>query len=179
MMKPILASITGIALLASAASGVANAAPGQAQAAPGAPSCSAAEFAQMDFWLGEWDVVWDGGQGVNRITKELDGCVIQESFEGGPSTGNLIGRSVSTFDQRLGRWRQTWVDNQGGYFALTGGQIGDDFVLVNSRLTDDAPHLRMLFEDIEANSLIWRWQRSTDNGQTWTDAWVISYRRRT
>jgi hypothetical protein len=40
------------------------------------------------------------------------------------------------------------------------------------------PYQRMVFEDIMPNSFTWRWQRSTDAGATWTDAWVIHYVRR-
>lgn len=156
----------------------------QATQTPSSP-CAAAEFSQMDFWVGEWDVSWEAspgtpaGGGVNRITKILDGCVVQEAFDGGPSTGGLIGHSVSTFHSAPSLWRQTWVDNQGGYFALTGGPAPDGtFVLTNTRLNGRSPHLRMVFENIQANSLIWRWQRSTDGGVTWTDSWVINYRRR-
>jgi hypothetical protein len=138
----------------------------------------------MDFWLGTWDVRWEAssnqpaGAGVNTITRQLDGCVIQETFDGGPSTSGLIGHSVSTYHAGPGLWRQTWVDNQGGYFALTGGPREDGaFVLNNTRLRDTAPYRRMLFEDIQPNSLTWRWQGSAD-GEAWSDLWVIRYTRR-
>lgn len=146
-------------------------------------SCSAPQFRQLDFWIGIWDVQWAGspdqpaGHGVNTITREYDNCVIQEHFDGGPSTNGLVGHSVSIYDARLERWRQTWVDNQGGYFALVGGPDGDSFVLENTRLRDSAPHRRMVFEDIAPRSFTWRWQASTD-GHTWTDSWVIYYSRR-
>lgn len=138
----------------------------------------------MDFWVGEWDVRWDAtpgqaaGVGTNSITRELGGCVIHEHFNGGETTQNLLGESFSMYHSPLGRWRQTWVDNQGGYFALVGGVDGDKFVLENSRLSEQAPYLRMVYEDVTPNSLTWRWQRSTDAGATWVDAWVIHYTRR-
>lgn len=166
---------------ASAASSNTPAPPPAAQAAP----CSAPEFRQMDFWVGVWDVRWaatpgqDAGQGTNTITRILDNCVIQEQFSGGPTTGNLIGHSVSTYHAAPKVWRQTWVDNQGGYFALTGGPTKDGkFILENTRLSDAAPFLRMVFEDIKPDSLTWRWQRSSDKGATWTDSWVINYTKR-
>lgn len=148
--------------------------------------CAAPEFRQLDFWVGVWDVRWDespgqaAGSGANTITHELGNCVIQEHFEGGPSTDHLIGHSVSTYHTAPKLWRQTWVDNQGGYFALTGGPTADGkFVLENTRLHEAAPYLRMVFEAITPNSLTWRWQRSNDRGASWQDAWVIYYVRRT
>ncbi|MBX3429380.1 MAG: hypothetical protein KF779_07350 [Hyphomonadaceae bacterium] len=159
--------------------GCANVAAQQPQAA-----CAGPEYRQMDFWVGVWDARWDAspstpaGNGTNTITRTLDGCVIQEDFDGGPATGNLIGRSMSMYHAPLQRWRQTWVDNQGGYFALTGGPVGQGFVLENTRLSESAPYLRMVYEDITANAFTWRWQRSADQGATWTDSWVIHYTRR-
>jgi len=157
---------------------------GSAGAQTQPPPCEGAEFRQMDFWLGTWVVKWEAspgspaGEGANVVTKVLGGCVVEENFDGGPATANMIGNSVSIFHKPLGLWRQTWVDNQGGYFDLTGGPDGENrFVLTNVRLSDKAPHLRMVFEDIEPDSLIWRWQGSTD-GENWTDRWVISYARK-
>lgn len=146
--------------------------------------CSTPEHRQMDFWLGEWDVRWEefpgipAGSGSNVITRAYAGCVIQEAFDGGPSTGGLIGHSVSVYHAPVGMWRQTWVDNQGGYFALTGGAAENGaFILTTDRISESAPHQRMVFEDIAPESLTWRWQRSAD-GRTWTDQWVIHYTRR-
>lgn len=176
----LICTTLALLVLAACASAAAPAAAQQAQT----PPCSAAENRHMDFWLGVWDVSWEAtpgipaGSGVNRITQQLGQCVIQEDFDGGQTTGGLVGRSVSLYDARAGLWRQTWVDNQGGYFALTGGREGDSFVLTNTRLSEQSPYLRMVFEDITASSLTWRWQRSSDAGATWSDSWVIRYTRR-
>ena len=147
--------------------------------------CAGPEFRQLDFWVGVWDVRWDAtanqaaGNGTNTITRQLGNCVIQEHFEGGPTTSGMIGHSVSTYHASPRLWRQTWVDNQGGYFALTGGPTDDRrFILENTRLREGAPYLRMVFEEITPNSLTWRWQRSRDSGATWEDSWVIYYTRR-
>nr|WP_281719465.1 hypothetical protein [Nitrosomonas nitrosa] len=143
--------------------------------------CDTPELQQMDFWLGEWDLSWQAtdsmgaGRGHNSITRTL-GCVIEENFTGDVSTGNLIGRSLSTFHAPVGKWRQTWVDNAGGYFALIGGMEDERFILTNTRLSERAPHRRMVFEDITSDSITWRWQHSED-GEAWSDQWVINYVR--
>lgn len=151
----------------------------QSNAAPAAP-CSGAEYRQMDFWLGAWDASWDAtagspaGTGSNTISKTHGDCVIRGGFSG----GGLNGRSLSMYDAASGQWRQSWVDDQGGYFALAGGFVGDRFILENTRLDDDDPHLRIVFEDIRADAITWRWQRSADAGESWSDLWVIAYTRR-
>lgn len=168
-------------LIAAAALSACATASAQQQAAT--PPCSTPEFRQMDFWVGTWDAHYTADTsgapgGTNVITRAYDNCVIQEDFQGGPLAQGLVGHSVSTYHAPTRQWRQTWVDNQGGYFALTGGPVGDDFVLANTRLSDSAPHQRMLFEEITQNSFTWRWQSSADAGATWTDTWVIHYVRR-
>jgi len=155
-----------------------------AQQLAGPSSCAGPESHQLDFWLGSWDVRWDAspgqpaGQGTNVVTRDFEGCVIHEHFDGGPTTGNLIGESWSMYHAPAQRWRQTWVDNQGGYFALVGGPQGGKFLLLSNSLSDNTPGQRMLFEDITPNAFTWRWQRTADQGVTWTDSWVIHYTRR-
>lgn len=152
---------------------------GQSKPAP----CSGPEFRQMDFWLGEWEVRWDArpglaaGSGSNTVTLGHGSCVVQEDFVGGAATGGLVGRSLSIFHAPSQRWRQTWVDNQGGHFAVVGGPEGDRFVLTADSEKDGKPALRMVFEAITERSLIWRWQSSTDGGTNWADQWVLHYSR--
>ncbi len=129
----------------------------------------------MDFWVGDWQLKWNGGEGTNHITKDYGGCVVQEHFDG-RSSMPLQGHSISTYSN--GAWRQNWVDNHGGYFDLTGGPHPDGtFVLENVRASGDTPYRRMVFENITADSLSWHWQGSDDGGKTWADRWVIEYTR--
>lgn len=36
---------------------------------------------ELDFWLGEWDVTWEGGHGTNRLSRILRDRVILEEFD--------------------------------------------------------------------------------------------------
>ncbi|GJM45593.1 MAG: hypothetical protein DHS20C21_24350 [Gemmatimonadota bacterium] len=155
-------------------SGLAN--PEEEEVATPPVPCSAPEFSQFDFWVGEWDLTWaNDGQGTNVIAREYDGCVIREQF----STEGFQGTSVSCWSPKLGKWRQTWVDNSGSYLDFTGGMVGDRMIL--SREVPEIPgttHQRMVFHDITADSLIWDWESSKDGGETWTTNWQIHYQRR-
>lgn len=153
---------------------------GALAAAASPPACAAPEFRQLDFWVGEWDLTWQGGKGTNVITRELDDCVIHEHFTGDASVDGMRGESVSTYQPGPKLWRQTWVDNQSGYIPLTGGPRSDGtFLLETTRLNPQAARSRMIFENIKADSFTWRWQKSTDDGKTWSDNWVITYKRKT
>jgi hypothetical protein len=58
---------------------------------------------------------------------------------------------------------------------------GDDMVLVTEPGTDEEGRIivnRMVFTDITPDSLYWQWQKSTDAGDTWSDLWTITYKRR-
>jgi uncharacterized protein DUF1579 len=134
---------------------------------------------ELDFWLGEWDVRWEGGSGTNVISSELQGTVILERFDGRPGT-TLQGISVSVFDRELAHWRQTWVDSHHGYLDFVGG-VGDDgvFELRHEKRTDDCDpqQFRMRFTEVQDDSFVWLWQRREPTGD-WSDQWRIDYRRR-
>lgn len=149
--------------------------PADSQAVP----CSAPEASQFDFWVGAWDVTWaDSGHGTNTITKPLGQCVIEEHFAD-LDTNSLKGMSVSVYDPRHKQWQQTWVDNQGGYMVFTGGFADGKMILSRKATRPDGKEVvqRMVWHDITADSLIWDWQASEDNGTTWKTNWQILYKR--
>ena len=140
--------------------------------------CSDPAFRQLDFWVGTWDLTWEGDKkGTNKISRELGDCVILENFNGGDSM-TLRGMSVSTYNPGTGKWYQTWVDNDGTYLDFVGGMQGDKMILSRS-VTREGKTLkqRMVFHDIKPDSLTWDWQRSTDQGKTWENLWTIQYQR--
>ncbi|MBS0471830.1 MAG: hypothetical protein JSR60_12210 [Proteobacteria bacterium] len=145
------------------------------------PACATPAFRALDFWLGDWEAHWapsegDSGVGSNHISQSYDGCVIEEHFDGHPGQ-HLMGHSVSMYVAPEKIWRQTWVDNEGGYIELSGGPQPDgDFVLTTGR-RPSGRIARMVFSDITPDSFTWRWQSSTD-GAAWNDAWVIHYTRK-
>lgn len=142
--------------------------------------CEVAETEQFDFWLGTWDLTWDeGGHGTNTVERILDGCIIKESFEGAMPFGLYRGISLSAYDPKQKRWRQTWVDNRGGYLEFT-GQFEDDRMILQRSTEQNGTSIqqRMVWHSISEDSLDWRWQKSEDGGATWSTIWAIHYTRR-
>jgi len=154
-----------------------------------APPCSAPEFRQLDFWVGNWDLEFtkpDGsiGKATNRIVKdEYGSCVISEHFRmpGGPAGGDYIGGSHSIYDVQTKSWRQVWVDNGGGYFDLRGGPVTGQphiFELVNVEPRGPQQRtMRMIWQDVTPRSLTWKWQSQEADG-SWKDQWVLRYVRK-
>jgi len=140
--------------------------------------CSAPEARQFDFWLGEWDLAWgEDGRGRNKITTRYNGCVIEENFDGAP-TMDFKGMSVSTYNPQIHKWQQTWVDSQGSYIHLVGEFKDGRMVLVNQPTASSGKVLfRMVFYNIQQNSLDWDWERSEDGGDSWQPRWRIHYQR--
>lgn len=145
-----------------------------------APSASHGNSRQFDFWLGEWDLTQpNGGQGENIVTLELDSSVVQEAFNGQPAI-QLIGRSISVFVPRENLWKQTWVDNQGGYLDFTGGLVEGRMILSRAAFNPEGEPiiLRMVWHNITSDSLDWNWERSNDSGKSWENLWQIHYKRK-
>lgn len=152
---------------------------GEETADPETPgACSHPRANEFDFWLGEWNLEWgDGKTGTNVIEKTLDGCVIVEKFDGSPSIP-LRGMSVSSYNAKLGKWQQTWVDNQGGYLDFVGEYQDSRMVLERDATVDGEPvKQRMVWYDIEDDALRWNWERSRDGGETWEVLWELRYSR--
>ena len=152
--------------------------------------CSEPEYNQMDFWLGEWELRsmildtssesgWNIEKAGNTIRKILDGCVIEENFDGSTLEGGLVGRSYSTYRKNDGKWYQTWVDNNGSYLPFIGIFEDDRTIFRMERERDGKKFLsQMVFYNIEQNSLTWDWESSRDNGKTWNLLWRIEYSRK-
>jgi hypothetical protein len=130
----------------------------------------------LDFWLGDWTVSWPDGVGRNRIRRILGGPVIEEVFESTSTEGEtLLGRSLSVRDNADGVWRQTWVDNTGSYLDFVGVDV--DGRIAFQRVGPHGAWQRMVWLDVTPEGLRWEWQRSTDDGVSWTILWALDYRR--
>lgn len=143
------------------------------QSRPATPE--SAEARRLDFWIGDWDVTWPGGRGRNNVHWDLGGHVVVERF----TSPGLTGMSVSTFDATGGKWRQTWVDDQGGYLDFTGGFENGRMVLSRVAVENGKKvHQRMVWFNVTEDAFDWSWERSEDGGATWKVVWPIHYARR-
>lgn len=87
----------------------------------GTRPCSAPEYRQLDFWLGNWDAYDNGGKGPDvardQITSILGGCVLLERYR---QNDGHEGESFSIYDASRHVWHQTWVTNHGSLLVLEG-----------------------------------------------------------
>lgn len=153
-------------------------------------ACASPEHRQLDFWIGDWDLVvrtrtsrdgpWTEARGSQHVEAILGGCAIAETFVADGPPQPWAGRSYSAWQPALGRWRQTWVDDSGGYLAFTGGVEAGVMTLVGEpqpQADGKVVLMRMVFLDVAVDRLRWEWQRQTVDGG-WQPQMVIEYRRR-
>ena len=146
--------------------------------------CTSPEASQFDFWVGEWELTWnDTLHGTNHIKKMFGDCTIHENFS--DPRLNYLGQSWSVYNSNYKIWQQTWVDNQGGYIALTGGKEGDSMILKTAEMNVPVSMSatgkminRMVFYNIKPDSFDWSWESSVDGGKLWTPKWQIHYDRK-
>ena len=132
-------------------------------AVPSSPSpCTLPGQRQFDFWVGSWEASWPAEKagevdhGTNEIRRVLQDCVIQENFDGGSSM-HLRGISISVFDTHAGKWKQTWVDNEGGYLDFVGEFADGQMVLSRQATRPDGTKIlqRMVWKNIHPNQFDW------------------------
>ena len=140
--------------------------------------CSARQYRQFDFLIGEWEVSDTRGQrlGANRIERILDGCVLYESWTG--ASGSR-GHSFNTWDPSDNKWHQSWFDNEGTILNISGGMINGEMVMEGDRrLADGTRQLERITWTPDVDGTIRQlWQSSRDQGMRWTVVFEGIYRK--
>lgn len=143
-----------------------------------AKPCAGPEYRQFDFWVGDWEVTQPDGTpaGTNRIERILDGCVLQENWEG---VDGSRGESYNLYSASDGHWHQTWVDKSGTLLLLDGGLEDGKMVL---RGTRKGPGGRQLTDEIswellDDGRVRQHWRVSPDGGESWRDLFIGLYAR--
>lgn len=141
------------------------------------------EASHFDFWIGTWELTgrsrkafgkneWTDTKGKNVISKPLKQKVIDENF----TSPGFNGRSWSVFNPKTKKWQQTWVDDAGSYLTFVGSFANGKMILQQTNAPKGI-QMRMVFSDINKDSLHWDWQASKDNGKTWETQWEVDYKR--
>ena len=142
-----------------------------------------AAYRQLDFWLGEWDVVAANAPpntppASSVITKIHNGCVILESWTAPSQTG----QSFNIYDRSMQKWHQTWVDSTGGLHEYW-GSLQDGNMVYEGDIP--APpgmsgrmHTRLTFFNLGPDRVRQLSERSSDGGKTWQINFDLLYTRR-
>ena len=148
--------------------------------------CSAPEYRQFDFWLGEWEVFGKNGKkaGDSKITLILDSCVILEEWTSATINRGLRygGRSFNTYNAITKQWQQTWVDNAGGSTEYLQGKIDNNRIIFLTHpftfSTDTMAIRKLSFTNLGASRVRQHGEISKDGGATWVTEYDLDYRRK-
>jgi len=141
-------------------------------------ACTAPEYRQFDFWLGDWDAFEvnapDKVVARNHVDSILDGCVIREVYE---QNDGLVGQSFTVYDVARKVWHQSWVTNRGQLLAVEGGRQGERMVLIGVDRTKDGKsrQLRGIWMRVPGGVRETA-ETSGDGGKTWQPLFDIAFR---
>jgi hypothetical protein len=140
--------------------------------------CTAPEYRQFDFWLGDWDTYEvnspDKIVARNRVTRILGGCALLEVYE---QRDGLNGQSFTIYDAARKVWHQSWVTNRGQLLIIEGGLQGDRMVLTGiDRGADGKSRLiRGIWTGV-TGGVRETAETSSDDGKTWKPFFDIVFR---
>ena len=135
---------------------------------------------ELDFWLGDWDVLAEGKQdGTNRIEQVLDGAALIEHWHG---ADGHEGRSWFYFYRPENRWKQIWVTDAGGVkekvcveiFLGGGVRFRGEIPLRDGRRLLDQTTLTPRADGTVRQVI----EQSADGGRTWQVGYDAIYRRK-
>ncbi len=110
---------------------------------------------------------------------------VAQPNDGKPDTV-IVGRSITAYNNHLGKYQQTWVDNAGNIWEYLGGMEGANMILYLEHTTADGTQavgfksstlIRMVFSEISQTVLLWSYEYSVDGGKTWTVTNQATYTR--
>jgi hypothetical protein len=140
--------------------------------------CSAPEYHQFDFWLGNWDGFDVDKPTVlvahNRVSRILRGCVVLEDYR---ATDGMEGESFSIYDASRKVWHQTWVTTGGKLLVIEGQFHAGEMVMSGSDRTTDGKQrqVRGVWRPVHG-SVRETAVTSLDGGKTWQSWFDMIFR---
>jgi tetratricopeptide (TPR) repeat protein len=134
-----------------------------------------AEYRQLDFWVGEWDV-FAGPQkvGESSVKLILKDCVVFENWKGGQGSD---GKSFNKYNNLTKQWEQFWVSDSGttNYFkgALVDGAMR--YTLEMPGPNGGTFMRNLTFSKLPEGKVRQFSQGSTDGGKTWATEYDFTY----
>jgi len=134
-----------------------------------------AEYRQLDFWVGEWNV-YSGPQKVGESSVQLilKDCVVFENWRGGQGSS---GKSLNKYNNVTRQWEQFWVADTGttNYFkgALIDGEMR--YTLEMPAPGGGTLMRHLTFSKLPEGKVRQFSQGSTDGGKTWNTEYDFVY----
>lgn len=130
--------------------------------------CSSVEARQFDFWVGEWEVTAKGKlAGRSKISLIVGGCALLEEYD---TDRGYSGKSLNFYKAEAGKWQQVWVGSDGGILTLLGGYGDNKMILTGESQSNGKKILdRITWHNNADHTVRQVWDRSEDEGKTWSN----------
>jgi len=143
------------------------------------PACKdRAEFRQLDFWIGNWEV-FNKEQKLADTTVQpvLKDCALEELWTG---TRGSDGKGLSTYNERTKKWEYFWVAASGTTSHFAGELMGTEMRFAMDQVQPDGSirqrHWSLILQpDGRVRELS---VGSSDNGKTWTTEYDYEWRKK-
>lgn len=150
-----------------------------AATSPRPAGCKAAEYRQLDFWLGDWDTFESGDATTSVARTHVDliaaGCAVHELYE---QTDGLVGDSILSFDAVRQVWQQTWVTNYGSLMVVA-GRFNDGVLTLEGEMhvSDGRSLMQRITWKAEGSGVRESSVMSKDGGKTWVPAFDVVFQK--
>lgn len=149
-------------------------------AAPGPGTCAAdPESRQLDFWLGNWTMANPGASsgGTSKVYLSLDKCVFVEHWESGKGHVTEKTFAYSPDDKS---WYGMFADNEGRAHIFGDGKVASGTAEFHGQ--SRGPHGEAVLNRLSVvrmapNKVQETWEKSIDNGASWTTVYRAEYVR--
>lgn len=149
--------------------------------ATNASSCAANPSNRaLDFWLGQWTIAAPGGaaNATSTVTLQLDKCLVVERWDGGRGH---TGENVLAYSSDDRSWHGLFADNEGRVHIFFYGKASPgsvEFSAPSRGPKGESILNRVTISRINADQVEQLWQKSSDDGKTWTTAFRGQYTRK-
>jgi hypothetical protein len=136
---------------------------------------------QLDYWLGNWKVGAEGSSGNahSTVSLSLDECVVVENWDGGRGHygQNLFGYSADDKN-----WYGMFADNESRVHVFTSGKVSSgsaEFEGTSRGPNGETVLNRVKVARLGPDKVEQTWEKSSDNGMTWSTVFHGEYSRAT
>jgi hypothetical protein len=147
-----------------------------------AGACHAPQNAELDFWIGDWELRLPSGEfaGTVQVERRLGGCGLAETMMSPDSS--YRGESYTAFRRGTGTWLQLWSDTDGDVYQLEGTVVGGRLVYHGFQMDSSGSRslIRITYTPSGGTKGEIRQvgQISPDDGRTWQAWFEARYIRR-
>ena len=144
---------------------------------------------KIAFMEGDWNVVmhvrpdlrgeWMETTGISSFRFVLDGCVLEQVYEGVISGSPFRGKGFFAFNRFSGKWQHVWSDNVAANINIFEGDFVEGKLVVSGKEKSSGGEIlaRATTFNISENAFEWMLESSVD-GEAWTAILKAAYSRK-